>query len=75
MYGWFSYDVRGYTHKTLSWVYQTQSHGNLFTFLRIGGYWLIHLNLYDLIRIFSHDLLTPHQSFGLGVDIYAYLFF
>lgn len=73
MYGLFSQDFRLYTRKTFSWDYQTLSHGKFV--YSLANWWLIHLNLYNFICIFSHDLLTPHRSFGLGLEICFFFFF
>lgn len=72
MYGLFSYDFRLYTRKKFSWDYQTLSHGKFV--YSLANWWLIHLNLYNFICIFSHDLLTPHRSFGLGLEICFFFF-
>ncbi len=45
-----------------------------FSFNFFTNMWLIHINLYDLVHLFSYDLFAPNQRLGLAVDLHANVF-
>jgi len=49
-----------YQHTLIAILTQTK------LFYVLGNWWQNLMNLFNLIRMFSHDLLTPHRRLGLG---------